>query len=119
MAEEQSQFNAAKFPRMTKKALEYYQEGASDEEKKILANAILKAAKTLKKEKRAKQEDDKPEKKGRQVPSPEQLAAGLYKALAESGTAKVDGDPSSGSMTEIRGPVDLNEVARKLLSFAR
>ena len=120
MAEEQSQFNAAKFPRITKRAVEYYQKGASEEEKKIVANAIRKAAKTIKKEQRAKQADgkDKPAKKGRQQVSAEQLAAGLYKVLSESGTAKVTGNPSSGAQTDIQGPVDLNEVARKLMSLA-
>ncbi len=120
MAEEQSQFNAAKFPRVTKKAMEFYQKGASEEEKKIVATAIRKAAKTLKKEKRAKQDNakDKPEKRARQQASPDRLAAGLYKVLSESGTAKVTGNPSTGALTEIQGTVDLNEVARKLLSAA-
>lgn len=120
MAEEQLPFNAAKFPRVTKRAMQYYRRGASEEEKKVVANAIRKAAKTLKKEQRAKQEDgkDKPEKKGRQQASAEQLAAGLYKFLSEAGTAKVAGDPSTGALTEIQGTVDLNEVARRLLSSA-
>jgi|AGTN01.1.fsa_nt_gi hypothetical protein len=120
MAEDQSPFNAVRFSRVTKKALEFYQKGASEEEKKIVANAIRKAAKAIKKQQRAGQENgkDKPEKKGRQQAGAEQLAAGLYKVLSESGTAKVTGNPSSGAQTEIQGAVDLNEAARKLLSLA-
>ncbi len=44
--------------------------------------------------------------------------SGLYKALSESGKAKVLGDPTRGVSTRIQGPVDLNEVARRLLSLA-
>ena len=123
MDEEQPRFNAAKFPRVTKQALEYYQKGASEEEKKIVANTIREAAKTIKKDARGGQQGDKgkkKKKKGRQQPSPspEQLAAGLYKVLSETGTAKVNGDPQSGEQTQIQGQVDLNDVARRLLSLA-
>lgn len=120
MAKEQPEFNAAKFPVITRKALAYYQTGASDEEKQVMAKAIRKAAKILKKDQRAKQDDGKtkPEKKGRQQASPEQLAAGLFKVLSEVGTARVTGNPSSGAPTEIQGTVDLNEVARRLLASA-
>jgi len=47
----------------------------------------------------------------------EKLAVGLYKVLSEISTAKVKGNPASGASTRIQGPVDLNEVARKLLAL--
>ena len=120
MDEEQPRFNASKFPRVTKQALEFYQKGASEEEKKVVADTIREAAKTIKKDLRGGQQGGKGKKnkKGRRQPSPEQLAAGLYKVLSETGTAKVHGDPKSGEQTQIQGQVDLNEVARKLLSLA-
>ncbi len=120
MAEQQTRFDAAGFPKITKQALEYYQKGASDEEKKIVATAIRKAAKTIKKSLRGGEGEKQPkQKKGRLgLPTPEQLAAGLYKVLAQNEGAKVSGDPQNGEHTQIRGQFDLTEVARKLLSFS-
>jgi len=121
MGEEQPRFNAAKFPTVTRQALEYYQRAASEEEKKILADTIRDAAKTIKKDLRGGEpgeKDKKKKKKGREQASPEQLAAGLYKILSESGTAKVNGNPRIGERTQIQGQVDLNELARRLLALA-
>jgi hypothetical protein len=117
MEDERSQFNPAKFPSVTKQALDFYKQGASEDEKKAVATTILKAAKKIKKEARANPENKKDRKKGRQQPNPEQLAAGLYKVLSETGSIKVSGDPAGGAQTRLQGQVDLNEVARKLLSL--
>lgn len=116
MDEERSRFNPARFPRVTQQALDFYKRGASDEEKKTLATTILKAAKKIKKDARENAEGKK-DKKRRQQPSAEQLAAGLYKILSETETASVSGDPASGGPTKLQGQVDLNEVARKLLAL--
>lgn len=120
MAEEVPQFNVGKFVRTTKRALEFYEKGASEEEKQRVAKTIRKAARHIKKAGRSPQESDQDEqmKMTRQQASAEKLAAGLYKVLSESGTVKVKGNPASGASTRIQGPVDLNEVARKLLSSA-
>lgn len=113
MDDQRSRFNPAKFPRVTKQALDFYKQGASEDEKKALATTILKAAKKIKKDARANQEN----KKGRQQPSAERLAAGLYKVLSGVESVKVSGDPANGAPTKLQGQVDLNEVARKLLAL--
>ena len=119
MAEEVLQFNAAKYARTTKRALGFYEKGASEEEKQRVAKTIRKAARYIKKAGRSPQEDGQNEhvKMARQQVSAEKLAVGLYKVLSEISTAKVKGNPASGASTRIQGPVDLNEVARKLLAL--
>lgn len=120
MPEEKPPFNMAKFTRTTKRALEFYENGASEEEKQMVAKTVRKAARHIKKAGRTAQEvsEDEQLKLARQQASATRLAAGLYKALSESGKAKVKGDPASGASTRIQGPVDLNEVARRLLLLA-
>lgn len=120
MPEEKPQFNVAKFARLTKSALEFYVKGASEEEKQSVARTIRRAAKHIKKTGRDAQEGDQSEqvRVARQQANAQKLAAGLYKVLSESSTAKVSGNPTSGAKTRIQGPVDLNEVAHKLLSLA-
>lgn len=120
MPDEKPPFNMRKFARTTKRALEFYENGASEEEKQGVAKTIRKAARHIKKAGRSAQEvsEDEQLKMARQQASAKRLAAGLYKALSESGKAKVLGDPTRGVSTRIQGPVDLNEVARRLLSLA-
>jgi len=40
MADEQTRFNASKFPKITKQAVDFYEKGASEDEKKIVADAF-------------------------------------------------------------------------------
>lgn len=120
MPDEQPQFNVAKFARATKSAITFYENGASEEDRQRVAKAIRKAARRIKKAERNIQEggQDEQAKLARQQATAEKLAAGLYKVLSESGSVKVKGNPASGASTRIQGPVDLNEVARRLLSLA-
>ncbi len=117
---EQPRFNVAKFARATKSAVAFYENGASEEEKQRVARTIRKAARHIKKVGLSAQESEQAEqmKAARQQASADRLAAGLYKVLSESGTAKVKGDPASGASTRIQGPVNLNDVARRLISLA-
>lgn len=117
MAEEAPQFDVAKFARTTKRALAFYEQGASQEDKQSVAKTIRKAARRIKKAARDDGQDEQV-KMARQQVNAERLAAGLYKVLSESGRLKMKGDPSSGESTRMQGQVDLNEVARKLLSLA-
>jgi hypothetical protein len=120
MATEPNKFHAASFPGVVQQALEFHEKSTSVEEKKPVADAIRKAAKVIKKRgqggENGEEGKEKKKKKGK-LPSPEQIAIGLYRALSDNGEGKVSGDPRKGEVTQIRGQFDLTEVARKLLSF--
>jgi hypothetical protein len=110
------------FPETMKQVLQYYQTKATDEEKKTIIQAVKQAVRALKKDIRAsKGEEQAKQQKKRafQQPEPEAVAAALYSVLSQEPDAKVAGNPAAGEQTQIRGQFDLNDVARKLLSFAR
>src|SRR5947208_10130138 len=95
MADEQTRFNASKFPKITKQAVDFYEKGASEDEKKIVADAIRRAAKTIKKSQRDGEEGEEADQKKKKGlfkrPTPEQVASGLYRVLAATASGKVSG----------------------------
>jgi hypothetical protein len=114
---------AQKFPETTKQVVDFYMTTANDDEKRVIAQAVRQANRTIKQETRGDAGDDgeeqgKKKKKKKGQPSPEDLAAALYGILGQDEEAVVRGDPRDGDETRIRGQFDLNEVARKLLALA-
>jgi hypothetical protein len=124
-ADSQRQWSALTFPETTRQVLAYYTDRASKVEKQLIVATIRSASRAVREKNSRPVAEEAPAVSQKAPlaavlqPSPNVVAAALYKVLTRERSSKVSGDPSRGEKTRIDGIFDLQEVARTLLAHAQ